>query len=185
MAEKKADNEKGKEKGAAEGASKEKKPLPKAVIMGAIIGGAIILQSAIFMVVLGNMKAKAQVTEEQLAIEEAKRIESEKAKLPIIDSTKLVYKIEDLIINPMNGGRRLLALSVILEFRSEELAVSAKVKDGQLRDAFIKVLSAKPLDELANVLNRDHLRRELLRAVNESYGEDAAVRLFFANFVIQ
>jgi flagellar basal body-associated protein FliL len=185
MAEKKAEKGKEKEAAPAEGDAKAKKSLPKGVIIAIIVGGAIVLQSAIFMVVLSKMKAKTEVTEEQIVADSLKKVEAEKAKLPPVDSTKLIYKVEDIIVNPMDGGRRLLALSIILEYKTEAFAATAKAKDGQIRDAFSKTLGSKPIEELANVLNRDHLRRELLKAVNESYGDEVVVKLFFSNFVIQ
>ncbi|MBL8028542.1 MAG: flagellar basal body-associated FliL family protein [Fibrobacteres bacterium] len=195
MADKKNEEKKGKEGGAAaDGAPKEKKPLPKAVLIAAIIGGAIIIQSGIFMVVLNNMKAKAVVTPEQVEVEEAKKAEEEKAAeaggaqaSPIADSTKLFYKVEDLIINPLQGGRRLLAVSVTLEFRDEAGPISAKARDGQIRDVLIKTLSAKPVDELQDIMARDHLKLEMVKGINEAFGaeEDVVIKLYISNFVLQ
>ena len=60
-------------------------------------------------------------------------------------------------------------------------------REPQIRDAIIRVMSAKKAEEVLTVAGKDQLRQELIDAINEATGLDEGpiVNIYFIEFIIQ
>lgn len=68
-----------------------------------------------------------------------------------------------------------------------ELPPLLKSREPMIRDAIIKVLSAKRAEQVLSVEGKDQLKEELIEAINEASGieEPAVVNVYFTDFIIQ
>lgn len=101
-------------------------------------------------------------------------------------STDRFVQFDDLILNPAGtDGARFLVLSLALELRDDESLSDIEARDPEVRDAILTMLSAKTVQELADVTRRPALREELRTVLNDLLGGDPIVRLYLPRFVIQ
>ncbi len=101
-------------------------------------------------------------------------------------ATDRFAQFDDLILNPAGtDGSRFLVLSLALELREGSSLSDIEARDPELRDVILTLLSAKTVQELADVTLRPALREELRTRLNELLGGDQVVRLYLPRFVIQ
>jgi len=96
------------------------------------------------------------------------------------------YMIKDLIINPANsGGRRHLIVTLGLECHSTALEEELAMKDPQIRDNLITLLSGQEIGILADISYREKIRKSLLKAINYYLKEGKVEKLYFVEYVFQ
>lgn len=96
-----------------------------------------------------------------------------------------LYEIENLVVNPYaSQGTRFLMATLALEPSSAEDVEVLKKQDSQLRDAFLRVLGAKTVEQLSDITQRDSLKAELLREAQRVTGKSVR-RIYFPQFVLQ
>lgn len=101
-------------------------------------------------------------------------------------STDRFLQFDDLILNPAGtDGARFLVLSLALELREGSSLSDIEARDPELRDVILTLLSAKTVQELADVTRRPALREELRTRLNGLLGGEQVVRLYLPRFVIQ
>ncbi len=100
--------------------------------------------------------------------------------------TAPLHVVDNLVVNPAgSGGSRFLLTSIALETVSPAAAEGLKVRDLEIRDAFLMVLGAKTVDQLSDISRRPALARELLASVQELVGAGIVIRILIPQFVIQ
>lgn len=95
-------------------------------------------------------------------------------------------EMENLVVNPAGSrGERYLAIS--LGFEAADAGVLAELEEREVvvRDAVLRILSARTIDELSTVAQRDSLKTELRAAVNARLPEGGVDRLYFTRYVLQ
>lgn len=95
-------------------------------------------------------------------------------------------ELENLIVNPAGShGERYLAVS--LGFEAEDAAVLAELEEREVvvRDALLSLLSARTVDELSTVAQRDSMKGELREAVNARLPSGGIDRIYFTRYVLQ
>ncbi len=96
-----------------------------------------------------------------------------------------VLKIENLIVNPAGTeGSRFLMASVAFEFDDPKVEEMLRANDIAIRDQVISVLENQSMEMLTRPGARDSLRSQLA-AVIAPYAEDAEMRVYLPQFVIQ
>lgn len=101
-------------------------------------------------------------------------------------ATDRFVQFDDLILNPAGtDGSRFLVLSLALELREGGSVDDIEARDPEVRDVILTLLSAKTVQELADVTLRPALREELRERLNGLLGGDQIVRLYLPRFVIQ
>ncbi len=96
-----------------------------------------------------------------------------------------VLKIENLIVNPAGTeGSRFLMASVAFEFDDPKVEEMLRANDIAIRDQVISVLENQSMEMLTRPGARDSLRSRLA-AVIAPYAEDAEMRVYLPQFVIQ
>lgn len=98
----------------------------------------------------------------------------------------LVTTLENLVLNPAaSGGTRFLLLTVAMECSTEDCMNTLRTKDAELRDVVLTSLSRKTVEELADVTARDDIKGELRSALNERFGKNMVLRVYFPQYVVQ
>lgn len=94
--------------------------------------------------------------------------------------------VDNLVVNPArSGGTRFLLVSVALELEDPSLLDGIAARDVELRDALIRCLGMKTVDELADVGRREALMAEIKSTLDHVVGAGAIHRIFLPQFVIQ
>ncbi len=102
------------------------------------------------------------------------------------ESSNSFVQFDDLILNPAGtDGSRFLVLSLALELGEGASLSDIEARDPEVRDVILTMLSAKTVQELADVTARPALREELRQLLNELLGGEPIVRLYLPRFVIQ
>lgn len=97
-----------------------------------------------------------------------------------------VYLIEDLVVNPAgSGGMRYLAASVGLRSGMDGFMESMKTNEAPVKDALIRILSSKTVEDLADVSLRESMREEILGEVQRIIPSEDIDAVYFMRFVLQ
>jgi flagellar FliL protein len=161
------------EKVEAEAPPKKKRlPLILAIV------GAVVVGSAAGVFVAGPMLAGKP------AGEAAKEAEAEAAAEDAVP--KPVYQIDNLVLNPAGTeGTRFLMATVAVQVPDEAAMALLKERDLELRDAVLRVLGTKSVQELADVSRRDSLKVELFHVLAEQLPGKTVREIYLPQFVIQ
>ena len=175
--------------GTAESSSKPGMvPVMVSILVGVLAG------SASGMFVAGPMVAKkmhitAEAPKDSAAADSAAEAESAAAGAKEggkEGAATTVHLIENLVLNPANsGGSRFLLVSVGLTMKSVGAAGMVKAQDAEVRDIVLRVLGSRSIDDLANVGNRDQLKKDILVAVDSLFRKQSVKSVYFPQFVIQ
>jgi flagellar protein FliL len=171
-----ASNENGAE--GATPAPKGKKMLLIMLGVGAIAGGAS------GTVIGGPMLAKHRAA--AMAAETAAGGEHGNENGGKVDEGTIVA-VDNLVLNPAgSGGLRFLMVSAAFELKHEKAAEAMRSRDAEVRDALLKVLGSRTVEQLVDLNGRDAIKDELKTAVDSVLHDSNAVRrLYFPQFVVQ
>jgi len=96
------------------------------------------------------------------------------------------FTVEDLVVNPADcGGLRYLAATVALQSPLPGFAEDMKANEPRVKDALIRILGSKTVDELADVAQREVMRREIHAELRRIVPEQEIDAVYFMRFVLQ
>jgi flagellar protein FliL len=102
------------------------------------------------------------------------------------DAPKILHIVDNLVLNPANsGGTRFLMVNATFELKESSAQDRLKIHDPEVRDVLLAVLGAKTVEELADVTQREALKKEMLAAVQKLFPDAGIKRVYFPQFVIQ
>jgi len=160
-------------------------PILLVVAGGLIFGGG----SGFFMV--GPAIAKKVAPSAAEAAKAAKAGAIEAAAASAADSetptgeTK-VFLLDNMVLNPAgSSGQRFLLVSVALRLANTAAETEVKARDAEVRDAFLRVLGTKQVEELSDISQREQIRQELRRTLDGIVKPGLVKGLYFPQFVIQ
>jgi flagellar FliL protein len=168
------------EKSEAEAPAKKKKlPLVLAVV------GAVVVGTAGGVFVAGPMLAgKAPAHGGAAADQHGGASGEEESGGEAV--AKPVYQIDNLVLNPAGTeGTRFLMATVAVQVPDEAAMALMKERDLELRDAILRVLGTKTVQELADVTRRDTLKRELTDVLTRELPAKTVREVYLPQFVIQ
>lgn len=146
-----------------------------AVLVVALAGGGVLGAKSLGPKVGAELAARAESSAK--ASQEAH--EGEGAAIP-------VHVVDNLVVNPAGSdGARFLLTSVAIETRNPADTAVLTRRDVEIRDAFIMVLGAKTVSQLADISQRPALSDELKGAVQKLVGPGVVSRIYLPQFVIQ
>jgi flagellar FliL protein len=94
--------------------------------------------------------------------------------------------VDNLVLNPAgSGGMRFLLVTVGLRLSNSDKAIQLKSRDAEVRDAILRVLGNKRIDELADIGMRDALKMEISTALDTLLGSRGVKGVYFPQFVLQ
>jgi flagellar FliL protein len=98
----------------------------------------------------------------------------------------VVHSLDNLVLNPAgSSGTRFLMVNVAIEVKDDKITEEMNNRDAEARDAVLRVLGAKTVDELTDIAKREGIKKEVQDALMVLFPKDAIRRLYFPQFVIQ
>lgn len=156
-------------------------PILLVVLGGLIFGGA----SGFFM--LGPTIAKkvapsaADVAKAAEKAEAAAASEGEAA-----GAEAKVFLLDNMVLNPAgSSGQRFLLVSIAIRLKDATAEADLKARDAEIRDALLRVLGSKHVEELADITQREKLKEELRTTLHSIVKPGTVKGLYFPQFVIQ
>jgi flagellar FliL protein len=181
-----ADTEKAPEGAAAPApASGMKKMLPILLVVagGLIFGGA----AGVFMIgpsIAKKFAPAAAVAGKEAAKEEAAAATEGKGKEGATEDK--VFLLDNMVLNPAgSSGQRFLLVSIALRLKDAAIETDLKARDAEVRDAMLRVLGTKHVEELSDITRRDALKEELRASLDAIMKPGSIKGLYFPQFVIQ
>ena len=95
-------------------------------------------------------------------------------------------KLEGLVVNPAQSqGNRYLAVSIAFETGTPEGKRELEKKKVIIKDAVLRLLSERTVEELSDPERRDGLKKALRDKANGILNEETVDRVYFTEFVLQ
>ena len=95
-------------------------------------------------------------------------------------------RLDGLVVNPAkSGGNRYLAVSIAFEAGEVSVETELKNKKVVVKDAVLRLLSERTVDELSDPGQRDDLKAALIKETNRILTKGTVDRLYFTEFVLQ
>lgn len=96
------------------------------------------------------------------------------------------YTLKEIVVNPANtNGQRFLLVKLSLELASKEDVKAIKEEESEIRNDIISHLSAKTVDELQGVKDKEKLRLELIKIINNAISSRSVRNLYYSKYVMQ
>jgi len=96
------------------------------------------------------------------------------------------FNIESIVVNPAEtGGTRYLSCGISFEMAGADDVKIFESKAAQVKDILITILSSKTVDELADIRQRNQMRRQILTIVNRFLAPTQAKAVYLTDFVLQ
>jgi flagellar FliL protein len=98
-----------------------------------------------------------------------------------------VHTMDNLVLNPAgSNGTRFLMAAVAAEVKDEKVKEEMSGRDAELRDAVLRVLGERTVDQLADMSLREGIKKEVIDSLNSRLqSKNAVKRVYFPQFVIQ
>lgn len=98
----------------------------------------------------------------------------------------LIYKVEDVIVNPAESkGAQFLIMNIGLEVKEDGDLSELETKDPKLRDILISTISAKTIDKLDGADDKENLRLEIKKKTSKLLPKNHLKNVYFTNYIIQ
>ena len=148
----------------------------------------------VLLVVLGQASIAYllidRIVIQRLAGPPVDKIEEVKVDIAISDEPERVYQeLGEFIVNPADtvteNGLRFVRAKVSLGISPASAYVQLEAQLPKLRDAIIRILSAKQVDQLDNPEDREFIKDEIRFAVNPMLHRGEVLEVYFSEFLIQ
>lgn len=97
-----------------------------------------------------------------------------------------IYVMDDIVLNPAGTeGQRFLIARVGLQGSGESFVEDMTARDAEVRDAVVRLLSAKSVVELADAGRREGIKKELQGVLAARFPRAGIRAVLFPQFVIQ
>lgn len=98
-----------------------------------------------------------------------------------------VHIMENLVLNPAgSNGTRFLMAAVAAEVKDEKVKEELTGRDAELRDAVLRILGERTVEQLADMSLRETLKKQVTDSLNARLSTKGAIkRVYFPQFVIQ
>lgn len=98
-----------------------------------------------------------------------------------------LHLVDNLVMNPAgSGGSRFLMLAAAIEFADAAQVEETKARDAEVRDIILRVMGAKTVEQLSEMVNREGIKQELADSLGTLFKKKKAIRrIYFPQFVIQ
>jgi len=97
-----------------------------------------------------------------------------------------VFLLDNMVLNPAgSSGQRFLLVSIALRLKDTAVEADLKARDAEVRDAMLRVLGSKQVEQLSDITQRDRIKDELRVALDAIVKPGSVKGLYFPQFVIQ
>jgi len=113
-----------------------------------------------------------------------------RVEISVSDEPERVYRdLGEFLINPADsvskGGLRFIRAQVSLGVSPVEAYRQIDLQTPKVRDAIVRILSAKKVEELDNPEDREFIKDEIRFAVNRFLVRGEVLQVYFSEFTIQ
>jgi flagellar FliL protein len=149
------------------------------LVMLVVLGQASIAYLLIDRIVLQRLEGPA-----------VEQIEEVKVDIAIGDEPERVYQeMGEFIINPADTaskfGLRFIKTMISLGVSPASAYSQLEAQQPKLRDAIIRIMMSKQVDQLDNPEDREFIKDEIRFAVNRMLHRGEVLQVYFSEFIIQ
>lgn len=96
------------------------------------------------------------------------------------------YPLSDIVVNPANtNGQRFAVVGMSLEVKHTNDIPLIQQRELQVRERLSTIIAGKSVAQLTSLEEREAMRLELTRAINETIGTDSVRNLYFTKYIMQ
>ena len=111
--------------------------------------------------------------------------EDELAFADSVVTGKFIFQTGDIIVNPADGGVRLMLINLGFDVPKEEMLTELQEKKPIVNDAIINLLGQKRLHELMNVKMKPKLKEEIKKMMKEKFPDIKITEIYYNKYIIQ
>ena len=131
-----------------------------------------------------------KVVIDRLAGPQVEELQEVKVDIAISEEPERVYQeMGEFLINPADAatdmGLRFIKTSISLGVSPASAYAQLDAQQPKLRDAVIRILTAKPVEQLDNPEDREFIKDEIRFAVNKMRYRGEVLQVYFSEFIIQ
>ena len=148
----------------------------------------------VMLVVLGQASIAYllvnKVVIDRLAGPQVEELQEVKVDIAISEEPERVYQeMGEFLINPAAAatdmGLRFIKTHISLGVSPASAYAQLDAQQPKLRDAVIRILTAKPVEQLDNPEDREFIKDEIRFAVNKMLYRGEVLQVYFSEFIIQ
>jgi len=153
-------------------------------LIGGVVGGLVIGATLGFTLLGPKLSHKSAA--KAPAADSAKAHGKDGGEAKKGDAPPSIYQLDNLVMNPAaSGGSHFLLMSVALQLKDAASLETIKGRDAELRDAILRLVSRKTIDQVTDLSARDQLSSELMDVLSKMFGTGTVTKIYFPQFVIQ
>ncbi len=111
--------------------------------------------------------------------------EDELAFADSVVTGKFIFETGDIIINPADGGVRLMLINLGFDVPKEEMLTEMQEKKPIINDALITLIGKKRLKELMNPKTKPKLKEEIKKMMKEKFPDIKITEVYYNKYIIQ
>jgi flagellar FliL protein len=111
--------------------------------------------------------------------------EDELAFADSVVTGKFIFQTGDIIVNPADGGVRLMLINLGFDVPKEEMLTELQEKKPIVNDALITLIGKKRLRELMNVKMKPKLKEEIKEMMKKKFPEIKITEIYYNKYIIQ
>ena len=111
--------------------------------------------------------------------------EDELAFADSVVTGKFIFQTGDIIVNPADGGVRLMLINLGFDVPKEEMLTELQEKKPIVNDAIINLIGQKRLHELMNVKMKPKLKEEIKKMMKEKFPDIKISEIYYNKYIIQ
>ncbi len=102
------------------------------------------------------------------------------------DEVKLTtYTLEESIMVNLKGpDSKILKMNLTLEHFDNKKATAISTETSRIKDAITNISSDKKADDIDSSIEKENLKKELIKSINDSFGEELVTDILFSEFII-
>ncbi len=93
--------------------------------------------------------------------------------------------LEEFLVNLDGGGDHYLRTTISLGLKKGVTEEEAKEHVAPIRDAVLSVISTKSLSELSKAKNKEAMKDEIRKKINDAIGDELVVKVYFTAMATQ
>ena len=154
-------------------------------VIGGVVGG-LALGATLGFTLLGPKLSRKAAPVGLTAAASATALVKEGGELKKGEAASAIYQLDNLVMNPAaSGGSHFLLMSIALQLKDAGSLETLKGRDAELRDAILRLVSRKTIDQVSDISARDQLGSELMAVMSKMFGNGTVTKIYFPQFVIQ
>jgi flagellar protein FliL len=151
----------------------------KILTIALIVGNFLIVGGGAYLTYLGTLG------QERPSLSNAELDAEIVALRKELQTTPVTYSMETFNTNLEGLPRRFIRMEMSVEMFDQEGFEELVTMGGQARDAIMRIVTAKTLDEVDHVQGKLHLKNEITRTLNELMTRGVVKNVYFTKFQVQ